>query len=98
MIGRTAPILCWAAVVSVLGQVSGAPGEALAMATVAVAGLLVAFAVLHLSAGRSTETASSVRTNALRQRARRTAFLRLRDPNASGRSRPRAPTFALRAA
>lgn len=98
MIGRTAFLLCWAAVVSVLGQLSGAPGDLLALATFAVAGLLVAFALLHLSAGRITETASSVRAVALRQRARRTAYLRLRDPDASGRSRPRAPTFALRAA
>jgi Family of unknown function (DUF6412) len=32
-----------------------------------------------------------VRTLALRRHASRTAFLRLRDPDAAGRSRPRAP-------
>lgn len=39
-----------------------------------------------------------VRADALRQRARRTAFLRLRDPDAAGNARPRAPSAASAAA
>jgi Family of unknown function (DUF6412) len=38
------------------------------------------------------------RTTALRARSRRTAFLRQRDPDAAGRSRPRAPTASQAAA
>jgi hypothetical protein len=38
------------------------------------------------------------RATALRDKSRRTAFLRLRDPGARGRSRPRAPAAAPAAA
>ena len=45
-----------------------------------------------------TAAPARVRTIALRQRARQSAFLRLRDPNASGRARPRAPSARSAAA
>ncbi|KAF4405867.1 DUF6412 domain-containing protein [Streptomyces lycii] len=76
-----------------LGQ-SGLLGEALAgavalAATTAVCAALLACAVLTARAARPVPP-TRVRT-ALRERALRTAFLPQRDPDASGRPRPRAP-------
>jgi hypothetical protein len=67
----------------------------LAAATLAVAGLVV------LVARRPAAYLSSqapLRALALRERAGRTIFLRLRDPDAPGRPRPRAPSANPRAA
>jgi Family of unknown function (DUF6412) len=48
-----------------------------------------------LHRARSTwHCASTPRTVGLRSRARRAVFLRLRDPDAAGRPRPRAPSTA----
>ncbi|QNP72493.1 hypothetical protein IAG44_25765 [Streptomyces roseirectus] len=56
-----------------------------------------AFAVCCLVAARSAPPVPGTRIRtAIRDRARRTAFLPQRDPDASGRSRPRAPGHALR--
>ena len=69
------------------------------LATVAVAGvvlvLLVSQAVVDADPVRS---AIRVRAVALREHARHTAHLRLRDPDAAGRTRPRAPGLACPAA
>ncbi|MHC5902542.1 DUF6412 domain-containing protein [Streptomyces sp. S6] len=56
-----------------------------------------AFAVCCLLAARCAPPVPGTRVRtAIRDRARRTAFLPQRDPDASGRSRPRAPGHALR--
>jgi len=68
---------------------------AIAILAVAVAG--------RLAAGASVEGAARPlpvvrRVTALREKSWRVAFLRLRDPDARGRSRPRAPSAAQAAA
>ncbi|WP_075693197.1 DUF6412 domain-containing protein [Streptomyces acidiscabies] len=56
-----------------------------------------AFALCCLLAARCAPPVPGTRIRtAIRDRARRTAFLPQRDPDASGRSRPRAPGLALR--
>jgi hypothetical protein len=70
----------------------------LGVTTALTAGLaaLVVAAALHV---RLPATAPvHVWAVSLRDRARHTAFLRLRDPDAAGRTRPRAPSAALAAA
>jgi hypothetical protein len=69
------------------------PAGLFGLATVAVAGVVL---VLLVSQARgvdedSVRSAIRVRAIALRERARHTAHLRLRDPDAPGRTRPRAP-------
>ncbi|MER5526991.1 DUF6412 domain-containing protein [Streptomyces sp. NPDC002677] len=62
-------------------------------ATAAVGSALVVSSVL---AARSAPAVPPTRVRtAIRDRARRTAFLPQRDPDAKGRSRPRAPGHAL---
>jgi hypothetical protein len=78
--------------------IAGATGP-LALATALTAGvalvLLVCAVHVHLD---PTAAPARVRTIALRERARQSAFLRLRDPDASGRARPRAPSARSTAA
>ncbi|MEF9904120.1 DUF6412 domain-containing protein [Streptomyces sp. P9-A2] len=75
------------------GGLSGLSGTvALAATTAAAATLTVCAVVLARSA--SVVPPTLVRT-ALRDRDRRTAFLPQRDPDARGRTRPRAPGHAL---
>ncbi|WP_027945656.1 DUF6412 domain-containing protein [Amycolatopsis taiwanensis] len=84
------PVGLWAIVLA-LGMVPGElianPAGMLVMASVLAAGLVV------IVAARIEPPTSPVRILALvlRERSRRTAFLPLRDPDAPGRSRPRAP-------
>jgi hypothetical protein len=67
---------------------------AVALAATAAAGS--AFAACVLLAARSAPAVPPTRVRtAIRDRARRTAFLPQRDPDASGRRRPRAPGHAL---
>jgi hypothetical protein len=66
----------------------------LAVAAVAVVGCLAAGATTAAAAGLSVTR----RVAALRDKSWRVAFLRQRDPDARGRSRPRAPTAASAAA
>jgi uncharacterized protein DUF6412 len=61
------------------------------IATVAVAGVLLVLLVSHDVDADPVRSAISVRAIALRERARHSAHLRLRDPDAAGRTRPRAP-------
>ncbi|MFI2432432.1 DUF6412 domain-containing protein [Streptomyces sp. NPDC018693] len=72
----------------------GSLGTAVAFAaTAAVGAALIAAALV---AGRSAPALPSTRVRtAIRDRDRRTAFLAQRDPDASGRIRPRAPGQAL---
>ncbi|WAP56268.1 DUF6412 domain-containing protein [Streptomyces sp. S465] len=71
------------------GMVSAVALAATVATTAAVATALLTCAVLA-SRGRIPAPAGRVRT-AIRDRERRTAFLPQRDPDASGRPRPRAP-------
>ncbi|WP_030379800.1 MULTISPECIES: DUF6412 domain-containing protein [unclassified Streptomyces] len=66
---------------------------ALAATTAAVGAALVACAVLAARCAPAVPP-TRVRTT-MRDRAHRTAFLPQRDPDASGRARPRAPGHAL---
>jgi hypothetical protein len=71
----------------------------LALATALTASLAVVLVVCAVRAQLvATAAPVHIRTISLRQRARRTAFLRLRDPNARGRTRPRAPSARSAAA
>ncbi len=73
------------------------PAIFLALAT--IAGLLALGVRTAIAARRQhTPSATGVRAIALRSRARRSVFLRLRDPDAAGRPRPRAPSTAVAAA
>ncbi|WP_333740671.1 DUF6412 domain-containing protein [Streptomyces sp. IBSBF 2806] len=71
-----------------------AVSAAFALAATAAAGS--ALAVCALVAARSAPAVPPTRVRtAIRDRARRTGFLPQRDPDASGRPRPRAPGHAL---
>lgn len=75
---------------------TGSLSATVALAATAAAGS--AFAVCSLLASRAAPRVAPTRVRtAIRDRARRTAFLPQRDPDASGRPRPRAPGHALRA-
>jgi hypothetical protein len=63
----------------------GALTAGLAVSTVVA---VVAVVLVHLV---PAATPAQVRTVGLRERSRKAAFLRLRDPDAPGRPRPRAP-------
>jgi hypothetical protein len=66
-----------------------------AAAALAVAGLVI-LAARHPAPHRAPD--GRVRSVALRERAGRAVFLRLRDPDAAGRPRPRAPSARAGAA
>ncbi|MGN9756331.1 DUF6412 domain-containing protein [Streptomyces sp. SD31] len=75
---------------------TGSLSATVALAATAAAGS--AFAVCSLLASRAAPAVPPTRVRtAIRDRARRTAFLPQRDPDASGRPRPRAPGHALSA-
>jgi len=67
---------------------------AVALAATAAAGSALALCSLLASRAAPAVPPTRVRT-AIRDRARRTAFLPQRDPDARGRTRPRAPGHAL---
>jgi hypothetical protein len=75
-------------------------GSLLFVATALAATLVVVLVVSHAHGGQLDLLTSPVRGRvvALRERSRRAAFLRLRDPNAPGRRRPRAPGLRSMAA
>jgi hypothetical protein len=68
-------------------------GGLLAVASILAATLVVVLVVRHAHGGQLDLLTSPVRGRAvaLRERSRRADYLRLRDPNAPGRPRPRAP-------
>ncbi|MET9829855.1 DUF6412 domain-containing protein [Streptomyces sp. NPDC006385] len=73
---------------------TGSLSATVALAATAAAGS--AFAVCSLLASRAAPAVAPTRVRtAIRDRARRTAFLPQRDPDASGRPWPRAPGDAL---
>lgn len=73
---------------------TGSFSAAVALAATAAAGS--AFAACTLIASRCAPAVPPTRVRtAIRDRARRTAFLPQRDPDAQGRPRPRAPGRAL---
>ena len=86
-----------------LTQLATSPSGLTALATAVLAGAMFA-AVLALltsvaSLSRTTAALPMIRrASALREKSWRAAFLRQRDPDAAGRSRPRAPSAALAAA
>ncbi|MCX4762421.1 DUF6412 domain-containing protein [Streptomyces sp. NBC_01275] len=92
---RTAySLLSLSFVLGVLLLDAGSLSATVALAATAAAGS--ALAVCTLVAARSAPAVPPTRVRtAIRDRARRTAFLPQRDPDASGRPRPRAPGHAL---
>ncbi|MDL5201779.1 DUF6412 domain-containing protein [Streptomyces sp. ALI-76-A] len=72
----------------------GSLSATVALAATAAAGSALAVCSLLASRAAPAVPPTRVRT-AIRDRARRTAFLPQRDPDAKGRTRPRAPGHAL---
>ncbi|GGX47746.1 DUF6412 domain-containing protein [Streptomyces chartreusis] len=98
MISRLANLRPAAALVLLFLEIAlldtGSLSATVALAATAAAGS--AFAVCSLLASRAAPAVAPTRVRtAIRDRARRTAFLPQRDPDASGRPRPRAPGRAL---
>ncbi|WP_432031931.1 DUF6412 domain-containing protein [Streptomyces antibioticus] len=90
----TPVLLVFFLLADVLLMDSGSLSAAVALAATAAASS--ALAVSSLVAARSAPAVPPTRVRtAIRDRARRTAFLTQRDPDASGRPRPRAPGHAL---
>ena len=86
-----------------LTQLAVSPTGLTAVAGAVLAGVMFAavLALLTSVAGLSRTTAALPllrRASALREKSWRAAFLRQRDPDAAGRSRPRAPSAAPAAA
>ncbi|MGW2958248.1 DUF6412 domain-containing protein [Streptomyces sp. NPDC001220] len=75
---------------------SGSLFTTVALAATAAVGSALAVAAFRAARSAPAVPPTRVRT-AIRDRARRTAFLPQRDPDARGRSRPRAPGHALQA-
>ena len=85
-----------------LAQLAASPSGLTALAATVLAGamLVAVIALLTSVAGVSRTAALPLvrRARALREKSWRAAFLRQRDPDAAGRTRPRAPSAALAAA
>jgi hypothetical protein len=86
-----------------LAQLAVSPSGLTALAAAVLAGAMFAAALALLtSVAGVSRTAAALplirRARALREKSWRAAFLRQRDPDAAGRSRPRAPTAAPAAA
>jgi hypothetical protein len=85
-----------------LAQLAASPSGLTALAATVLAGamLVAAVALLTSVAGVSRTAALPLirRARALREKSWRAAFLRQRDPDAAGRTRPRAPSAAPAAA
>ena len=86
-----------------LAQVAAGPSGLTALAATVLAGAMLAavLAVITSVAGVSRTAAALPlirRARALREKSWRAAFLRQRDPDAAGRTRPRAPSAAQAAA
>jgi Family of unknown function (DUF6412) len=86
-----------------LTQLAMSPSGLTALAAAVLAGAMFAAALALLtSVAGVSRTAAALplirRARALREKSWRAAFLRQRDPDAAGRTRPRAPSAALAAA
>ncbi|MEU1512274.1 DUF6412 domain-containing protein [Streptomyces sp. NPDC005811] len=90
---RSAPLLLFL-VLDVLLLDTGSLSAAVALAATAAASSALTVCALVASRSAPAVPPTRVRT-AIKDRARRTAFLPQRDPDASGRPRPRAPGRAL---
>jgi Family of unknown function (DUF6412) len=85
------PVIAALSPVFALAAVASGQGPLAVLATLTIAGLLLAAAGIAWAARPGPVPAARVRT-ALRERTTRTAFLRLRDPAAPGRPLSRAPS------
>jgi hypothetical protein len=87
-----------------LAQLAASPSAGLTAlaATVLAGAMLAAVVALLTSVAGVSRTAAALplvrRARALREKSWRAAFLRQRDPDAAGRTRPRAPSAAPAAA
>jgi hypothetical protein len=86
-----------------VAQLAASPSGLTALAGTVLAGamLVTVLALVASVASRSQESAALPlvrRASALQEKSWRAAFLRQRDPDAAGRSRPRAPSAAPAAA
>lgn len=83
-----------------VAQLAASPSGLTVLAGTVLAGvMLVAVAVLIASPSQESAALPLIRrASALREKSWRAAFLRQRDPDAAGRSRPRAPSAAPAAA
>jgi hypothetical protein len=86
-----------------LTQLAASPSGLTAMAGAVLAGAMLAAVLVLLTSVSSPSRASAAlpmirRASALREKSWRAAFLRQRDPDAAGRSKPRAPSAAPAAA
>jgi hypothetical protein len=86
-----------------LAQLAAGPSGLTALAAAVLAGaMLAAVLALITSVAGVSRTAAALpligRARALREKSWRAAFLRQRDPDAAGRTRPRAPSAAQAAA
>jgi len=82
-----------------LTQLAASPSGLTALAATVLAGAMLAAIVAVLTSVTGvSRTAAALplirRTRALREKSWRAAFLRQRDPDAAGRTRPRAPSAA----
>lgn len=92
-----------AALLHDLAQFAASPSGLTALAGAVLAGAVFAAVLTLLSSVAGMSGAAGLvpvtrRASALREKSWRAAFLRQRDPDAPGRSRPRAPSAALAAA
>jgi hypothetical protein len=86
-----------------LTQLAASPSGLTALAAAVLAGAMFAAVLAMLTSVASLSGTNAAlpmirRASALREKSWRAAFLRQRDPDAAGRSRPRAPSAALAAA
>ena len=86
-----------------LTQLAVGPSGLTALAAAVLAGAMLAAVVALLTSVAGTSRAATAlplirRARALREKSWRAAFLRQRDPDAAGRTRPRAPSAAQAAA
>ncbi len=84
------------------GHLTVTPSSLMALAAAAVTCVIAGILARAARAAQTARTGAVLPlrslATALRARSRRTAFMRQRDPDAAGRSRPRAPTASQAAA
>ena len=95
--------VCFLATSAAAGLTPGTPSPLTAVAAMMLAGTALATALLLVSCVAGIARAAAIapvlrRTTALRTKAWGAAFLRLTDPDAPGRPRPRAPSAVPAAA
>jgi Family of unknown function (DUF6412) len=85
-----------------LAQLAASPSGLTALAATVLAGAMLVAVVALLTSVAGVSRAAALplvrRARALREKSWRAAFLRQRDPDAAGRTRPRAPSAAPAAA